>query len=74
MIKQTMNDRDLKFTPPPQLTAEQRKEWDAYYLPRNTDFTNAHLEGKELVRWKYNRYMHDYLGCIKSVDESVGRS
>jgi arylsulfatase A-like enzyme len=68
-----MNSRDLKFTPPSTLTPEQRKEWDAYYLPRNTDFTNAHLEGKELVRWKYNRYMHDYLGCIKSVDESVGR-
>jgi arylsulfatase A-like enzyme len=68
-----MNERDLKFTPPLHLTAEQRNEWDAYYRPRNTDFTNAHLEGKELVRWKYNRYMHDYLGCIKSVDESVGR-
>ena len=25
------------------------------------------------MRWKYNRYMHDYLGCIKAVDESVGR-
>src|SRR5262249_41452253 len=23
--------------------------------------------------WKYNRYMHDYLGCVKAVDESVGR-
>ena len=25
------------------------------------------------MRWKYQRYMHDYLGCIKAVDESVGR-
>ena len=25
------------------------------------------------MRWKYNRYMHDYLGCIKAVDECVGR-
>ena len=25
------------------------------------------------MRWKYNRYMHDYLGCVKAVDESVGR-
>ena len=31
------------------------------------------LKGEDLVRWKYNRYMHDYLGCIKAVDESVGR-
>jgi arylsulfatase A-like enzyme len=25
------------------------------------------------VRWKYQRYMHDYLGCIRSVDEGVGK-
>ena len=31
------------------------------------------LTGKALVEWKYNRFMHDYLGCIKGVDDSVGR-
>ncbi|HSJ03158.1 MAG TPA: sulfatase/phosphatase domain-containing protein, partial [Verrucomicrobium sp.] len=25
------------------------------------------------VRWRYQRYMHDYLGCVKAVDESVSR-
>jgi arylsulfatase A-like enzyme len=25
------------------------------------------------VRWRYQRYLHDYLGCIKAVDESIGR-
>jgi arylsulfatase A-like enzyme len=25
------------------------------------------------VRWKYNRYLHDYLGCVKAVDEGVGK-
>jgi arylsulfatase A-like enzyme len=55
------------------LTPEQRKAWDAYYGPRNEAFRQANLKGDDLVRWKYNRYMHDYLGCIKAVDESVGR-
>jgi arylsulfatase A-like enzyme len=72
-IAKTMNDVDLKLKPPGNLTAEQKKAWDAYYEPRNQAFREAKLEGKELVRWKYNRYMHDYLGCIKAVDESVGR-
>ncbi len=31
------------------------------------------LQGKELVRWKYQQYMQDYLGCVASVDDSVGR-
>ncbi len=25
------------------------------------------------MRWRYQRYMHDYLACVKAVDESVGR-
>lgn len=27
----------------------------------------------EKMRWKYQRYMQDYLGCISSVDDNVGR-
>ncbi len=71
-IDKTMNAKDLKLTPPPQLTAEQRKVWDAYYEPRNAKFKAANLTGRDFVRWKYQRYMHDYLATIRSVDESVG--
>lgn len=55
------------------LNAEQRKAWDAYYEPRNAAFRKANLGGKDLVRWKYQEYMKDYLRCIASVDENVGR-
>ncbi|MBI2950053.1 MAG: sulfatase [Verrucomicrobia bacterium] len=72
-IARTMTPRDLKLTAPAALTPEQRKAWDAYYEPRNEEFRKANLQGKDLIRWKYNRYLHDYLGCIRSVDESVGR-
>lgn len=72
-LAKTMNAADLKLNPPRQLTAEQRQVWDAYYEPRNAAFRCDDPQGSELVRWKYNRYMHDYLGCLKAVDESVGR-
>ena len=72
-IARTMTPADLKLTPPRYLTPEQRKAWDAYYEPRNEDFRKANLTGRDLVRWKYQRYMHDYLACLASVDESVGR-
>jgi arylsulfatase A-like enzyme len=58
---------------PGNLTPAQRAQWDAYYEPRNQKFLKANLSGKDLVRWRYQRYMHDYLGCVKAVDESVGR-
>ena len=72
-IAATMTPLDLKLTPPAGLTPDQRRAWDAYYEPRNAAFRRANPQGKDLVRWKYQRYMHDYLGCVKAVDESVGR-
>lgn len=72
-IARTMTARDVKLTTPATMTPEQRKVWDAYYEPRNEEFRKTNPQGKDLVRWKYNRYLHDYLGCIRSVDESVGR-
>ena len=72
-LEKTFTDSDAKFTTPPQLTAEQKQVWDAYYEPRNKEFRESQLSGSDLVRWRYQRYMHDYLGCIKAVDEGVGR-
>ena len=46
---------------------------DAYYEPRNEKYRQNKPQGRDAIRWKYQRYRHDYLGCIKAVDESVGR-
>ena len=55
------------------LTPAQRQALDAYYMPRNKEFLEKHLTGKELVEWKYQNYIRDYMAVIQSVDESVGR-
>ncbi len=73
-IARTMTPNDLKLNDfKERFTPDQRQAWDAYYGPRNDAFRKAKLQGDDLVRWKYNRYMHDYLGCIKAVDDNVGR-
>ncbi|HPP53701.1 MAG TPA: DUF4976 domain-containing protein, partial [Thermoguttaceae bacterium] len=72
-LEKTFDVQDAKLVPPSDLNPEQRKLWDAYYEPRNQKFREANLQGKDLIRWRYQRYMHDYLGCIKGIDESVGR-
>jgi arylsulfatase A-like enzyme len=33
----------------------------------------AGLAGTELVKWKYQRYMQDYLACVQGVDDNVGK-
>ena len=72
-IAETMNRGDLKLDAPHNLTPEQKKLWDAAYKPKNETLKKANLSGKELVRWKYQRYVKDYLRCIASVDDGVGR-
>lgn len=52
---------------------KQKARWNAHYQPIVEDFIENELEGNELFLWKYQRYMQDYLACIRSVDENVGR-
>jgi arylsulfatase A-like enzyme len=72
-LEKTFTPLDAKLQAPPNLNPEQRKVWDAYYEPRNDQYRKAKLEGSALVRWRYQRYMHDYLGAVLAVDEGIGR-
>ncbi|MBO9200821.1 MULTISPECIES: sulfatase family protein [Niastella] len=55
------------------LTPEEKKKWEEAYKPSNDAFYKANLSGKELALWKYQHYMKDYLRCVQSVDDNVGR-
>lgn len=55
------------------MTPSQRAQWDAHYAPLIKKFKEAGLSGKALAEWKYQRYMHDYLRVIHSIDRNVGR-
>jgi len=54
------------------MNPEQLANWMAAYESENQEFLAQNLKGKELALWKYNRYIKDYLRCIKSVDDGVG--
>ena len=68
--------RDLKLPPPPELTAAERTKWLAVKpmeVDVQRDGATVTLTGEALVRWKYQRYMQDYLATVQSVDDNVGR-
>ena len=52
---------------------EERLLWEKAYDRRLADFKSLQLTGNELKKWKYQAYMKDYLRCIKSIDDEVGR-
>ena len=55
------------------MNIDQRYIWEAYYDSISADYRESNLKGNELLEWKFQRYMEDYLGTILSVDESVGK-
>ncbi|MBX3390273.1 MAG: sulfatase [Phycisphaeraceae bacterium] len=72
-IGETLDDRDLKFIPPAELNAEQLAAWNAAYVPRNARFRDSMLTGDALIRWKYQRFIKDYLRCVAAMDDGIGR-
>ena len=59
------------------MTDEQKKVWDAKYDPENQAFLAkmeaGELSPEEIIKWKYQRYIKDYLKCIAAVDDGVGK-
>jgi arylsulfatase A-like enzyme len=55
------------------MDSAQMAKWNAVYDPIIQKFYGSGLSGDALVRFKYQRYMQDYLACIAAVDKSVGK-
>lgn len=57
------------------LTKKQRAQWDKWYEPENEAFRKAkpNLSDQEIVQWKYQRYVKNYLRCVAGVDRNIGR-
>ncbi len=56
-------------------TPSQKADWDKIYDPMIEDFKKNYpnMSQEEKMRWRYQRYMQDYLGSIAAVDEGVGK-
>lgn len=86
IVQDMMWGHDMKFENDPytgkptnfmgdinRMDEKQREAWRKAYNPRNEVFLKNKPEGKDLAKWKYQRYLRDYLKCIQSVDDGVGQ-
>jgi len=57
------------------LTPAQLANWTRSYDRVNAALKTSYpsMDDKEKMQWRYQRYMQDYLGTIRAVDENVGR-
>jgi arylsulfatase A-like enzyme len=56
-------------------TEEQKAAWDEVYGAMNEEFKKQYpnMSSEDMMRWRYQRYMQDYLGTIAGIDEGVGQ-
>ena len=73
-IKRHLTPSDLKLVAPTNLDPYQLEVWNKAYHKKNNDYLARRdtMTEKEVIQWKYQRYVKDYLRCVKSVDDSVG--
>ena len=57
------------------MDSTQKATFDKYYGAIAEKFIENYpnMTDEDIAKWRYQRYMQDYLGTIKSVDENVGR-
>jgi arylsulfatase A-like enzyme len=67
-----MNRKDLKIPPPEGLLGDDLEKWNAY--GNNGEFWTPDSTMCEADRkdWKYQRYIKDYLRCVKAADDAIG--
>ena len=75
-VAKDLTRRDLKLEPPADLKPQERNKWLSVKPTEVTipvDGKSKTLSGDALTAWKYQRYLQDYLACVQSVDDNVGR-
>tara|TARA_B100001778_G_scaffold181804_1_gene149616 strand:- start:1483 stop:3099 length:1617 start_codon:yes stop_codon:yes gene_type:complete len=63
------------YNPYGRADVEQKEKYDVVLNKISEDFKSnwPKMNEREKMKWKYQRYMQDYLATISSVDDNVGR-
>jgi arylsulfatase A-like enzyme len=55
------------------MTPDQRDAIERHYAKENAAFADGFPSDSAKAEWKYERFIKDYLRCVVSVDENIGR-
>ena len=74
-IAENLSRLDLKQVPPNGLNDKEKNDWLWYGGTGKNQFwsPDSSLQGESLKRWKFQKYIKDYMRCVQSVDDNVGR-
>jgi arylsulfatase A-like enzyme len=55
------------------LTPAEKAAWDKNLDQREKEYKKQDQKSQDFIRWKFQSYMRDYLSCIRSLDDNIGR-
>ena len=68
-----MNRKDVKIKPPKGLSEEALIAWNKYGNEEGEFWTpDEKMTEAERKNWKFQRYLKDYLRCVKAADDAIG--
>ncbi|MFD1062263.1 sulfatase [Winogradskyella litorisediminis] len=65
--------RDMKFEEPKGLQGKEKLKWAFYGAKPGEIVQPEGMTAEEGKKWRYQTYIKDYLACVKSVDDNIGR-
>ena len=65
--------RDMKYETPKELKGKEKLTWKFYGAKPNEIVQPKDISGGDGKKWRYQNYIKDYLACVKSVDDNIGR-
>ncbi|QTD37401.1 sulfatase [Polaribacter batillariae] len=67
--------RDMKLETPDSLKKDWKKRlsWEFYGAKPGEIVQPENMSAEEGKKWRYQTYIKDYLACVKSVDDNIGR-
>jgi len=73
MTMEYFSQRDMKLKEPEGLKGKEKIQWAFYGAKPGEIVKPDGMTDEEGRNWRYQTYIKDYLACVKSVDDNVGR-
>jgi len=73
MTMEYFSNRDMKLPEPEGLKGKEKIQWAFYGAKPGQIVKPEGMTDEEGRNWRYQTYIKDYLACVKSVDDNVGR-
>jgi len=73
MTMEYFSQRDMKLPEPEGLKGKEKIQWAFYGAKPGEIVKPEGMTDEEGRNWRYQTYIKDYLACVKSVDDNVGR-